>query len=108
MFIIRGNNVFPTAIESILRRFPEVAEFRVEAYDDAWLTQVRIDLEPAPDASDGTDLVHRVGHALQDALSFRAEIRTVSPGTLPRFEMKAKRFMKRVAQPDPSTTASKP
>ena len=103
MFIVRGNNVFPTAIESILRRFPEVAEFRVEAYDDASLTQVRIDLEPAPGASNGADLAQRVGHALQNALSFRAEIRTVSPGTLPRFEMKAKRFVKRSTQPDPST-----
>jgi phenylacetate-CoA ligase len=64
---------------------------------------VRIDLEPAADATNGTDLVDRVGHALQNALSFRAEIRTVSPGTLPRFEMKAKRFMKRTTQPDPST-----
>lgn len=106
MFIVRGNNVFPTAIESILRRFPEVAEFRVEAYDDDSLAQVRIDIEPVAGdhANDGgSDLARRVGHALQDALSFRAEIRTVSPGTLPRFEMKAKRFIKRSTQPDLST-----
>jgi len=94
MFIIRGNNVFPSAMESIIRRFPEVAEFRVEVYDQGGLAQVAIELEPQPSA-DGEDLCRRVGAAINDALSFRAQIRTVSPGVLPRFEMKSRRFTRR-------------
>jgi phenylacetate-CoA ligase len=94
MFIIRGNNVFPSALESIIRRYSEVAEFRVEVYDQGGLSQVAVDLEPQPSA-DGPDLARRVGQAIADALSFRAEIRTVSPGVLPRFEMKARRFSRR-------------
>jgi phenylacetate-CoA ligase len=94
MFIIRGNNVFPSAIESIIRRFPDVAEFRVEVYDQSGLSQVAIELEPQPSA-DGADLSRRVQAAISDALSFRAEIRTVSPGVLPRFEMKSRRFTRR-------------
>jgi phenylacetate-CoA ligase len=94
MFIVRGNNVFPAAIEAIIRRFAEVAEFRVEAYDQGTLTQVRIDLEPLPSAN-GHDLIERVTRALQETLSFRADVRTVLPGSLPRFEMKARRFVKR-------------
>ena len=94
MFIVRGNNVFPSAMESIIRRFPDVAEFRVEVYDQGGLTQVAVDLEPQPSA-DGPDLCRRVGQAIADALSFRAQIRTVSPGVLPRFEMKSRRFTRR-------------
>jgi phenylacetate-CoA ligase len=94
MFIIRGNNVFPSALESIIRRFDQVAEFRVEVYDQGGLSQVAVDLEPTPQA-DGPELCQKVGQAITDALSFRAEIRTVSPGVLPRFEMKARRFTRR-------------
>jgi phenylacetate-CoA ligase len=96
MIVVRGNNVFPSAIEAVIRRFAEVAEYRVQAYDQGALTQVRIELEPAPGTADGasSDLGRRVGKAIQDALSFRAEILTVSVGTLPRFEMKARRFVR--------------
>ena len=99
MFIVRGNNVFPSALEAIVRRFPEVAEFRVEAYDEGPLTEVRIELEPKTDVYQngavgvGT-LAYRVQQAVQHTLSFRAEVLTVQPGTLPRFEMKAKRFVR--------------
>ena len=98
MIHVRGNNVFPSAIEAIIRRFPEVAEFRVEAYDEGALAQVKIEIEPASGAAANgnyNDLTSRVSAAIQDALSFRAQILTVSPGSLPRFEMKAKRFVRR-------------
>lgn len=94
MLIVRGNNVFPSALEAIIRRFPEVAEFRVEAYDRGALTEVRVEIEPVAVGPNGSDLAGRVAQAIQDTLSFRAEVRTVSLGTLPRFEMKAKRFVR--------------
>ena len=106
MFIVRGNNVFPSAMESIIRRFPEVAEFRVEVYDQGGLSQVAIELEPQPSA-DGADLCRRVGSAISDALSFRAEIRTVSPGVLPRFEMKSRRFTRRTKNENSSSRVEK-
>jgi phenylacetate-CoA ligase len=105
MFIVRGNNVFPSAMESIIRRFPDVAEFRVEVYDQGGLSQVAIELEPQPSA-DGADLCRRVGAAISDALSFRAEIRTVSPGVLPRFELKSRRFTRRTNNQNSSRVES--
>jgi phenylacetate-CoA ligase len=92
MFIVRGNNVFPAAVEAVLRQFPEVAEFRLTVREDGALSQVSLELEPAPDA--GEDLVARVVRAIQSALSFRADVKTVVPNSLPRFEMKAKRFIR--------------
>ena len=101
MFIVRGNNVFPTAVEAVIRRFPEVAEFRLTVTDGSPLTQVRLEIEPASGAGAGTDpraaaaLAQRVAAAVQQSLSFRAEVTPVPPGALPRFELKAKRFVRR-------------
>jgi phenylacetate-CoA ligase len=91
MIHLRGNNVYPSALEALLRRFPEVAEYRVEVDGAAALPQLRIDVEPTP--SGGDDLLDRLDRAIRDEFLFRAELRQVPPGSLPRFEMKAKRFV---------------
>ena len=93
MLIIRGNNVFPSALEAILREMPDVAEFRIEAYDEGAATQLRVDVEPTATAG-AEDLARRVTRVLQDRLGFRAIVRGVPSGTLPRFEMKARRFVR--------------
>ena len=101
MFIVRGNNVFPTAVEAVIRRFPEVAEFRLTVTEGAArrgaLTQVQLEIEPVPhtDQNVASSLPGRVAGAVQQALSFRAEVIQVQPGTLPRFDLKAKRFVRR-------------
>ena len=95
MFIVRGNNVFPPALEEVLRRFPEVAEFRATVREVGALAEVGIEIEPVAEAEGAAaDLIRRVASAVQDSLNFRAAVTTVPPGTLPRFEMKAKRFVR--------------
>jgi phenylacetate-CoA ligase len=95
MFIVRGNNVFPTAVEAVLRGIPEIAEFRcrINAGDGA-LTRVTLEVEPTPGASDAEGLKHQVERSIQQALSFRPDVVTVPAGTLPRFELKARRFVR--------------
>ena len=96
MFIVRGNNVFPNAVEAVIRRIPDVAEFRLTVLEGGPLTQVRLEVEPgAATTGPSGDLANRVAKAVQEALSFRAEVVQVPPGTLPRFELKAKRFVRR-------------
>jgi phenylacetate-CoA ligase len=108
MFTVRGNNVFPTAVEAIVRRFPEVAEFRLTVVDRGPLAEARLEVEPVAengaDAATGArpvaggidiaDVCRRLSQAVHDELHFRAEVSAVAPGTLPRFEMKAKRFVR--------------
>lgn len=97
MFIVRGNNVFPTAVEAVIRRFPEVAEFRLTVTEGSPLTQVKLEIEPpaGTDPRAAGSLAARVAAAVQQSLSFRAEVTAVQPGALPRFELKAKRFVRR-------------
>jgi phenylacetate-CoA ligase len=94
MIHVRGNNLYPSALEAVIRRFSEVAEYRVEIDQTGPLAAVRIELEPMA-ALPESGLAAQVGRAIRDELLFRAEVRTVAPGTLPRFEMKAQRVQKR-------------
>jgi phenylacetate-CoA ligase len=89
MIHVRGNNLYPSALEAVIRRFPEVAEYRVEVDESGPLAALRIEVE----STAGTGLAEKVSKALRDELLFRAEVVAVAPGTLPRFEMKAKRVV---------------
>jgi phenylacetate-CoA ligase len=91
---IRGNNVYPTALEAILRSFAEVAEYRIEVDQTKALTALRIEIEPHPGA-DGAALAGRVNEAIRERLLFRADVKVVLPGSLPRFELKAKRVIRK-------------
>ncbi|MEM7262840.1 MAG: phenylacetate--CoA ligase family protein, partial [Planctomycetota bacterium] len=99
MVIVRGNNVFPAAIESLIRQFPEVAEYRVVVVESQGLSDLRIELELESAAQKGGDegvedgWTRRVSDAIRDRLNFRADVRMVPPGSLPRFELKAKRWI---------------
>jgi phenylacetate-CoA ligase len=94
MIHLRGNNVYPAALEALLRRFPEVAEYRIAIDRSAALPRLCIEVEPRPDDWGGVgDLLDRLDGAFRSAFLFRAELRPVPPGSLPRFEMKARRVV---------------
>ena len=53
------------------------------------------DIEPAADCADAAALVRKLESSFQTALALRVPIQLVPLGTLPRFEMKAKRWVMR-------------
>lgn len=92
MILVRGNNVFPTAIEELVRGFA-VVEFRVTASQSGSMTQLRIEIEPAP-ASDAKVVVQKISDTVRDRWNFKPDVVAVDPGTLPRYEMKSRRFVR--------------
>jgi phenylacetate-CoA ligase len=104
MIVIRGNNLYPSALQAILHRFPEVAEYRVEVDHTGTLPVLRLEVEPQP-AVEVAALVARIDRAIRDELLFRAEVKVVPPGALPRFEMKARRTIRKTA---PGTASDLP
>ena len=94
---IRGNNVYPTALEAIVRGFVEVVEYRIEVDNSGDLAELRVEIEPAA-AETGPDLARRIQQAIRDLLLFRAEVVAVPPGSLPRYELKARRIMMKDAR----------
>ncbi len=94
MVLIRGNNVYPGAIEAILRRFPEVQEYRAEVSMSEGMAVLSLEIESdASLDSNGGGMVERIASAVKDALNFRPRVKIVGAGTLPRYEMKAARFV---------------
>lgn len=95
MVVVRGVNVFPTAVEEILRSCGSVAEFQVEVSTERSLPEISIQIEPSPGQQDPSQLNQRVAAALQNAFGLRVSVSAVPCGALPRFEGKAKRWIRR-------------
>lgn len=93
MIHVRGNNLYPAAIEAIVRRFPEVVEYRIHVDHSGPLPDLRIEVEPA-DGCDPDQAAEVVSRAVRDELLFRVEVTAAAPGSLPRFELKARRVVR--------------
>ena len=93
MINIRGVNVYPAAIESVVRQFSEIVEFRSTASRNGAMWTLEIEIEPEPGSTDRSGIPTRLTHRLREALGLTVPVRLVDPGALPRFEMKSKRFV---------------
>jgi phenylacetate-CoA ligase len=92
MVIVRGMNVFPSAIEGVLREFAEVHEFRIEVAARRGMTELRVLLDAAADAD--PSLAGHVAERLHERLLLRVPCELVPAGSLPRFELKARRVVR--------------
>jgi phenylacetate-CoA ligase len=94
MIVIRGVNVFPSAIENVMREFPEIEEFRVETFNRQAMRELKLIIEPSSDQDSIPGLAEKVSSLVRERVGLRPEVELVAPGSLPRFELKAKRFFK--------------
>ncbi|HQN76033.1 MAG TPA: phenylacetate--CoA ligase [Methanomassiliicoccales archaeon] len=101
MIIIRGINVFPSQVEHSLMQHSELGnEFQLVVDRKGHLDTMLVRAELKPEAF--TDniielnaLRERISNRLKNVLNVSANVELVQPGTLPRFEGKAKRVMDR-------------
>ena len=93
MVCIRGVNVYPTAVEAVVRRFREVTEYRSTVSTRDSLHALDIELELESSTADQATVSARVAQALQEAMGLSVPVRIVATNTLPRFELKASRFV---------------
>ncbi len=91
MVVVRGINVFPSAVENLVRQCETVEEFRITVSTNREMANLAIELELSKTANPESAR-KTVDQAIQNELSLRPEITFVPSGSLPRFEMKAKRF----------------
>jgi len=99
MLIVRGVNVFPSALEGIVRQFPAVDEFLIEVYKRAEMDEVRLLVEiDGAAAATARELKER----LRAQLGIRIEVVPVPARSLPRYELKAKRVVRRTGSPAPA------
>jgi phenylacetate-CoA ligase len=89
MVVVRGVNVFPSAVENVVRESKSVQEFEVLVHRDRGMAELTLRVElDADNQSEAQALAQRV----HDRLGLRAQVEIVPPGQLPRYELKARRF----------------
>jgi phenylacetate-CoA ligase len=91
MVVVRGVNLYPSAVEEVVRSCDGVDEFRVEILTERTLSELSIQIEPAAGAKASAD---HVATALHHAFGLRVQVSSVPFGTLPRFEGKSKRWVR--------------
>lgn len=89
MVVVRGVNLYPSAVDEVVRRFPEVSEYRVEIRARGALAEVALEVEAAGEPA---AVCRAVEAALRGAFNLRIPVRPAPPGSLPRFELKARRW----------------
>ena len=89
MMVIRGVNVFPSSVEAIVREVDASAEFRIIVTRKDEMDQLAVQAELDESSSS------RLAELFRDRLAMRVQIDRVEPGTLPRFQAKAKRLIDR-------------
>ena len=94
--IIRGVNIYPSAIEGVVRQFDQIDEFAIEVYRQGEMDELTVRVEAvATPGRDAASLQQQVEQALQTSLGLRARVELEVPGALPRFELKANRVTDR-------------
>jgi phenylacetate-CoA ligase len=87
MLIVRGMNVYPTAIEQIVHSFPEVVEYRVTARRRGELDELVVEVE------DHLQQPARIANELHLKIGLKIDVRCVPAMSLPRTEGKSRRFI---------------
>ena len=99
MLVIRGVNVFPSQIESVVMSMKEIEPFyEIIVYNEGYMDKIEVRVEFAngdllDDYKKLEELRNKIAHHLRTILNIDAKVTLVSSGTLPRFEGKGKRVI---------------
>ena len=95
MKLVRGTNVYPRAVESIVREYKEIDEFRIRLYTaDGRQDEIEVLVEiPGREGDEAERILAQLAKSLAEAHEgLRFGVRKAENGSLPRFELKAKRL----------------
>ncbi|MCU1613151.1 MAG: Phenylacetate--CoA ligase [Frankiales bacterium] len=99
MLVVRGVNLFPSAVEQVVRQHPgTTGEYQIVLDDDVtdpvtgYLTGIKLRVEVQPGVSDR--LAEELAAAVRAELTVRCHVEPVPEGALPRSTHKTKRVMR--------------
>jgi len=79
----------------VLREFDQIREFQIVLSTRRAMQHITIRIEPTPDGQrQGDELAVAVSRSVQDRLNFQATVELVPLNSLPRFELKGRRFIR--------------
>jgi phenylacetate-CoA ligase len=93
MVIVRGVNIYPSAVEQIIGSCGDVTEYRVRISTSGAMPEIEVDVELAAGANAGA-IISQLENEFDRAFRLRVPVCIVSPDSLPREELKAQRFVR--------------
>lgn len=93
MVVVRGVNLYPTGVDQIVRSCGGIAEYRVEIHTERGMSELKIQVEPQDQVTAST-VCADIESAFRKNYSLRVPVVAVPAGTLPRFELKARRWIR--------------
>jgi phenylacetate-CoA ligase len=91
MIIVRGVNIYPSAIDDLIRSLPDIIEYQVDILRVEGMDDLLIKLE-TPGAIPFQETSRAVSNAFRHHFNIRIRIEQAAKGSLPRYEFKARRF----------------
>ena len=89
MIIVRGVNLYPSAIDDLIRSLPNISEYEVNIRRVAGMDDLSIRIETATSFD---DTARSLTHAFRTQYSIRVSVEQAAKGSLPRYEFKSRRF----------------
>lgn len=86
MVVIRSINIHPSAIDAVVRSFPGIGEYQVEVDRRPALAELRLTVEADPPTAAA------LAARLRSTFSLRIPVAAAPRGSLPTFEVKARRW----------------
>jgi phenylacetate-CoA ligase len=96
MLTVRGVNIYPSAIDDLIRALPAIIEYEVEIRRISEMDDLLFKIEIGEGRS-FAEVEHDLLAAFRVQLNIRVSIALAPPGSLPRYEFKARRY-KRVEE----------
>jgi phenylacetate-CoA ligase len=98
MFQFAGVNIFPSAIENVVREVPEFSnEYQLVVPEMGSGKRLKIRVEPETDDISKERVeqaVQRLTETMRRRITIKPDVEIVEIGKLPRFELKAKRVIR--------------
>ncbi|HJM26654.1 MAG TPA: hypothetical protein QGF11_01690, partial [Acidimicrobiales bacterium] len=103
MLVVRGINVYPREIETVLMDDPDVgANYAIVVDRRGPMVELRVKAELGDSTADIPEVTSRLQKVLMDRLRVRTPVELVPPGSMPRTEAgKVKRVFEQVDDADP-------
>jgi phenylacetate-CoA ligase len=94
MKLVRGTNVYPRAVEAIVREYGEIDEFQIHLYTEEGIRdEIEVLVEIPDESADSERILADLQKSLADSHEgLRFGVKKAETGSLPRFELKAKRL----------------
>ena len=94
MITIKGVNVFPAAVEALLGEVKGTSEhFEMHVWREKGLDELLVRVEASRDVADSRrETEARAQELLRHRIRVRIPVEVLPPGSLPRYELKARRF----------------